>query len=380
MPASTPASRGSNGSSASSASSGAATSTPVSPEVALFRGQEHPNREWEALATVPVKFDRELVEPDEPDASAAACGFQVGTSFTYPGMLHVKGRPFASLSVFGSVRSGSFVAEEGRLDAGGSFYTDLAHVSGDVNLPEVSLYAAAPIVRGDFLHVTRTRIATRTSVKGAFFSPDVKLPSNVRLKTPLREDAFRIPCHFVTPNQPDTPVTRFPEAGMVWLDAPDKIVGLSTTPEGPPVAEIVHPAGMVVSLLGMYKTTALVAVEATSETSDVTLVGWIHEGNLDDGSGTIGHGYGTGHGGRERQHVTCNGVPILVSVEGRLLRVAEVQDRMTLYGARSPSGDFRVDLGANPAWSATAPSKNGPTEPLDPFIPAEYLVRCKSSP
>ena len=234
----------------------------------------------------------------------------------------------------------------------------------------------APIVRAEWMQIQRTRIATRTSVKGAFFAPDIQLPPDVRLKAPLRED-YRIPCSFVSANEPQTQVTKF-DGSYVRLSAPDKIVGLSLTPDGPPVAEIVRPDGLGVGVLGMYKTTALVSIDAQTEFSGVTLVGWIHDGTLDDSGGGIGHGMMAtiGHP-PDRIGLRCDGVTIFAAVDHELHRLVDVNGEMTFWGARAKNGDFRVDLGGNKACTVNAPPKDGPKEPLDPFIPKEYLPRCK---
>lgn len=322
-----------------------------------------------------VEFTREYEEEPEPEVETAACGFQMGESFSYRGRLYFQGRPFAAMDTFGKISWGGVVAEEGRLFARTSFSAEHARVTAEVHLPELTLHAVGPIVRAEYMQIQRTRIATRTSVKGAFFAPDIQLPSNVKLVTPLRED-YRIPCSFVSANEPETSVSKF-DGSLAMLSAPDKVVGLSLTPDGPPVAQLVHPENLGVGVLGMYKTTALVSVDAHSDASSVTLVGWIHEGTLDDGgSGLQGGNVGLIGHPDDRTRMDCSGVPVFVSVAHKLHRLVEVQDEMTFYGALAKDGDFRVDLGGDDAWSAKTPPKDGASSPLDPFIPKEYLARC----
>jgi len=330
-----------------------------------------------ASAPPEPKFDREFAWPDEPDSEKSACSFQVRENFSYNGRLYFKGRPYASRRAFGDIDGGNLVVNEGTLFASGSLYTRSAHLFAEVHLPELPLFATGPIVRGEFLHIQSTRIATRTSVKGAFFSPDIQLPSYLKLKAPMRED-YRIPCAYVDVNSPAEPVSTF-VGEYTALSAPDKIVGLSLTPDGPAVAEIVHPENLMVGVLGMYKTTALVTVPATSQWSNVTLVGWIHDGNLDDMGGSIGHGSALSRG--PRQHLTqmdCKSASIFVTVDRKLYRLVDVRDPMTFRGALAENGDFRVDLEAVETWSAFAPAARDPDAPLDPFIPKEFLEQCRA--
>jgi len=323
-----------------------------------------------------VELNRELEQPEQVDAESASCGFRAGDSTEYAGMFFLKGRPFARGDAFGKVTYGTFAAEEDRLYAPFSFYTDAAYVYGEIYLPDMPLFAAGPIVHDDWIHILRTRIATKSSVKGAFFAPDLKLPASVRLKTPLREDAYRIPCGMVTPDRPGT-MDSFSGTSMK-LEAPDAIVGLSHSPQGPAVAEIVHPSELSLEMLSMYKTTALVSVHVSTPESEVALVGWIHEGTMDN-SGAFGIGEGKigtiGHIPRP-VHVSCDGVSVLASVDGKLYMVAEISAPYDFYGARAANGDLRIDLGADPAWSPDHGPRNGAKQPLDPFIPKEYLVRC----
>ena len=331
-----------------------------------------------ALRSHEVDFTREYEEPRDLDERAAGCGFDMGENFSYRGLLFFRARPFADMITLGRVRDGRLIAEEGRLLARAAFTTESAHVNAELNLPELSLYAVGPIVRGEWLQIQRTRIATTTSVKGAFFAPDVQLPPNLRLKTPLRDD-YRIPCAFVSANEPESSVGKF-DGSYATLSAPGKVVGLSLTPDGPPVAEIIGPAGMGVGVLGMWKTTALVSIDAQSGSSSVTLVGWLHEGTLDDASGGLGHGT-AGSGGRAANRVPlfCSGVDIFVRVDHKLHRLVDVTRAMTFWGAYAENGDFRVDLGGDPAWAVEKPTPDGPKQPLDPFIPKEYLVRCEEA-
>ena len=331
----------------------------------------------------PVSFERDYEQVPSPDAEPSACSFNLSASesgsFGYEGMISIHGRPFARADALGAITSGSIGVEEGSLYAPGIFAADHASISGEVYLPDVRLYAAVPIVYDGWLHVLRTRIASKTSVKGPFFAPDVKLPPEIRLRTPLREDAMRVPCAFATASQPENDANAFARTtSWAYLHSPDKNVSISLTPTGAPVADIVKPSELGLHLVTLYKTTALVSVVASTKESEVMLVGWIHDGTLDDGGGGLGLGtMGTiGHpnGGA---FFDCDDVSIFVEVDRKLFKVADVWDHKQLYGAPAPNGELRVDLGANPGWSAKAAPKKGAKEPLDPFVPKELLARCK---
>ncbi len=331
-----------------------------------------------ALRDHEVLFEREYEEPANLDERPAACGFDIRENFSYRGLLYFRARPFADMRAFGSAQDGRLVVEEGRLHARVAFSTESARLNAEINLPELSLNAVGPIVRAEWLQIQRTRIATTTSVKGAFFAPDVQLPPNLRLKAPLHDD-YRIPCGFVTPNEPESQVTKF-DGSYATLSAPGKVVGLSLTPDGPPVAEIIRPEGMYIGVLGMYKTTALVSIDAQSDFSTVTLVGWIHEGTLGDALGGLGFGtMGTSRHAANRSRLFCAAADIFVTVDRKLHRVVAVMREMTFWGAYAENGDFRVDLGGDQAWTVEKPPVDGPKQPLDPFIPKEYLTRCQGA-
>jgi hypothetical protein len=342
-----------------------------------------PAEEPAAVERPEVTFDREYEDAVPTDAESSVCSFNsnigVDRRFGYDGMVYVHGRPFARIDALGEVK-GTFVnLEEGSLYARSTFSADHATLTGDIYLPDLPLYASVPIVYDGWIHVLRTRVATKTSVKGPFFAPDVKLPPGVRLRTPLREDAIRIPCAYVSTTPPESDVNAFDDASStVALDSPDKNVSISLTPAGAPVADIAKPTRMNVGLITMYKTTALVSVKASTKESEVLLVGWIHEGELNEDYGgvglgtvgTIGHAVGT-------PHFDCDGVSIFVETDHKLFKVADIESSMGFWGAIKPNGDLRVDLGADPDWSWKTPAKAGPKAPLDPFVPKEYLARCK---
>jgi hypothetical protein len=326
-----------------------------------------------------VEFTREYEEPVDIDAEPT-CKINVGPSgLAYDGLLYVHGKPFARANAFGTISYASLGAEEGSLYAPGTFGTETASVTAEVYLPDLQLYAAMPIIIDGFVHVVRTRIATKTSVKGPFFAPDVKLPPNIRLRAPLREDAIRVPCAYVRASAPEEAVDAIERASSsVILDAEEKNVSVSLTPTGAPMADIVKPQELRVSMLSLYKTTALVAVHAETKESDVYVVGWIHDGELNEGGSIIGLGnVGTIGRAANETHLNCDRVSVFVEVDHKLFKAADVNDTMSFHGARAANGDFRLDLGADPTFSPTKPPKKGPNAPLEPFIPKEYLPRCR---
>ena len=307
------------------------------------------------------------------------------------------------------MKHGQIRVPEGTLFAPAELSTKSADIRADVSLRELPLYAKGPIVYDGWLHIHKTRIATQISVQGPYFEPDLRMGTDLRLAGPARE-GIRIPCGMVAPRGewPDvddesdldpelaemarhTEETQrlsgsadgaFPRADGARLTAPQKIIGISRTPTGPAVAEIVHPDGRAVKLLAMYKTTALIAISEqpkdAKEQPAITLVGWIHEGELDDGGARVGPGsVGTIGHGPPRFSLQCEGVDVFVKVGKELFDVVSVNLRTRLVGAYAANGDFRVDLGGNPHWSSEKPPKDASGEPLDPFVPKEYLTRCR---
>jgi hypothetical protein len=330
----------------------------------------------------PVAFERAYEEAIDTDYENSACALNTTTQngFDYDGMLYVRGRPYARVDAFGKIVGVWLGVDEGSLFAKGTFSTEHASVGGDLYLPDLRLYATVPIVLDGWIHVVRTRIATKTSVKGPFFAPDVKLPPGVHLRAPLREDTLRVPCAFVSTSPPEEASAFDRATSTAILDAPEKTVSISLTPTGAPVADITKPKELNLNLVTLYKTTALVGVKATTKESEVILVGWIHEGELNDGYGGLESG-AVGTIGRSdgASSWDCNGVSVFVEADRKLFKVADVNDHMDFRGALAPNGDLRVDLGANPSWSPTAAPKKGPKEPLDAFVPKEFLGRCKQS-